>query len=98
MRDRRLVLVLGVLAAAIIAVIVIAALSAGYQASVQSGTSPASNANTAADNNRSQDIPLFGTTSAEDSTGAHSTMSWERRVAEMMMRLLLAVLFSSALA
>ena len=98
MRDRKLVLVLGVLAAAIIAVIVIAALSAGYQASVQSGTSPASNANTAADNNRSQDIPLFGTTSAEDSTGAHSTMSWERRVAEMMMRLLLAVLFSSALA
>lgn len=98
MRDRKLVLVLGVLAAAIIAVIVIAALSAGYQASVQSGTSPASNANTAADNNRSQDIPLFGTTSAEDSTGAHSTMSWERRVAEMVMRLLLAVLFSSALA
>ena len=98
MRDRKLVLVLGVLAAAIIAVIVIAALSAGYQASVQSGTSPASNANTAADNNPSQDIPVFGTTSAEDSTGAHSTMSWERRVAEMMMRLLLAVLFSSALA
>ena len=98
MRDRKLVLVLGVLAAAIIAVIVIAALSAGYQASVQSGTSPASNANTAADNNPSQDIPVFGTTSAEDSTGAHSTMSWERRVAEMVMRLLLAVLFSSALA
>ena len=98
MRDRKLVLVLGVFATALIAVILIAALSAGYQASVQHGMPSANAANTTADNNRSQDIPLFGTTSADDPTGAHSTMSWERRIAEMMMRLMLAVLFSSALA
>ena len=98
MRDRKLVLVLGVFATALIAVILIAALSAGYQASVQPGMPSANAANTTADNNRSQDIPLFGTTSADDPTGAHSAMSWERRIAEMMMRLMLAVLFSSALA
>jgi hypothetical protein len=98
MRDSKLVLVLGVFAAALIAVILIAALSAGYQASVQPRMPSANAANTTADNNRSQDIPLFGTTSADDPTGAHSTMSWKRRIAEMMMRLMLAVLFSSALA
>jgi len=96
MRDRKLVLVLGVFAAAIITVILIAALSAGYRAtSGTSGQLAAANSN---NNTKQQDIPLLETASPSEPAAAHLEVGWEQRTGEIVLRLLLAVLLSSALA
>ena len=98
MKDKRLVLVLGVLTAALIALLLIAAFNAGFrngvtdQAAANVAASPTPSATTTGSDFFLFDIPPGGTVSG------HEDIGWGRRALEIIFRLLLAVVLAAALA